>query len=184
MGAQSIVVSAHGKNMRDAFNNAVEEANDYYGHQEGYSGAINNCELTSDWTNKRSNYPEDDHFHEAILDYTNKRDVIGYCTQDPLGNTNKIKSVVNNMPQHGTRKWKTVYEAVDYGDSVVVTADTQTECIKKARAYVEKNPNGSAIKIRVNKILVEGNQICATIAYKKSSRERQGSYTFVGWAPC
>jgi hypothetical protein len=185
MGACSIIVSAQGKNMRDAFNNAVQEANEEYGHQQGYSGAINNCELTGDWTNKRSNYPEDDHFHEAILQYANKRDVIGYCTQDPIGNTNKTKSEVKNMPQHGSRKWETRYIAVPrYGDSpnTGISEKTQTEAIKKARAYVEKNP-GLMLEVRVTKILTEGQTVCAEVRYKKSSRERLGSYTFVGWAP-
>jgi len=183
MGACSIRVYAKGKSMQDAFNNACEEARRVYG-SDSYNGQINNCELIKDVTDKRSKFAKEDHFEEYILGQTNKRDVYGYCTQNPITNKNKTKSVVHNIPQKGTRKWETRYVAeARYGDDYIgISEKTQTEAIKKARAYVEKNPNVS-LKIVITKTLIEGEIVCAKIDYKKASNERDGSYVFVGFAP-
>lgn len=183
MGANSIVVKARGKNMQDAFKNACEEADDYYGHQEGYSGAINTCHLVKDVSSKRPSMHPDD-LQRWIIDNTGKREVMGYCESPPKRNENKIKTVVENTPQHGTRKWVTVYEAVESWDGIVVaTASTQTECIKKARTWVEKNPNKTVV-IKIAKKLQEGNTECARIKYKKAAGEKDGVYVFAGWAAC
>lgn len=181
MGACSIVVRARGKNMKEAFRNAVEEANDYYGHQEGYSGAINTCHLIKDVSSKRPTMHPDE-LQRWIIDNTGKREVMGYCESAPKTNENKIKTQVHNMPQHGTRKWVTMYVAEDeWEGAVVAKAKTQTECIKKARAWVEKNPTRS-IKVRIAKELQEGNRDCARITYKKAAGEKDGVYVFAGWA--
>jgi hypothetical protein len=183
MGACSIVVTASGNSMSDAFNKAVEEANDEYGHQQGYSGEINNCELVGDVTHRRGEFKEDDFFHQWILDNTDKRDVKGYCARKPVTNSNKIKTVVTNYPQKGTRKWVTKYIALDkWTGTAVCEADSQTECIKKARAYVEKHPD-KMLEVQIQKTLVGGKNKVADINYKKASKEKPGLYTFVGWAP-
>ncbi len=44
MGAWATQQIAAGKTMRDAYNSAVAEATAEYGHQQGYSGAINSME--------------------------------------------------------------------------------------------------------------------------------------------
>lgn len=41
MGATNFYSESKCKDARTAFRNAVEEANSYYGHQEGYSGEVN-----------------------------------------------------------------------------------------------------------------------------------------------
>jgi hypothetical protein len=106
-------------------------------------------------------------------------------------NKNKTKSKVENIPQKGTRKWETVYQAVsrgynrhlgEFSDTVVLEAKTQTECVKKARAYVEKNKNVQ-LTIIISKRLVSGKVQCATVSYKKSKSEKEGRYLFVGMAP-
>ena len=182
MGACSIKVSARGRNIQEAFNNAQEEAQEEYG-SDSYNGQINNCQFMKDVTHKVGDFDEDDHLYEWIIGRANKREVYGYCTQDPITNHNKTKSEVKNIPQHGSRKWETRYVGVGhYDDTEYVSAKTQTEAIKKARAHVEKNP-GLRLKIKVTKVLTQGEQVCAEIKYKKSSKERLGSYTFVGWAP-
>jgi hypothetical protein len=183
MGAISIHVTAHGKSMRDAFKNAQAEAQEQHG-SDIYNGQINNCELIKDVTNRRSDFDEDDHMYEWIIGQTNKREVYGYCIQDPVTNKNKIKTVVHNIPQKGTRKWETRYVAqARYGDDYIgISEKTQTEAIKKARAYVEKHPNAS-LKIVITKVLTEGETTCAKIDYKEASNERDGMYTFVGFAP-
>lgn len=185
MGACSIKVYATGTSMQDAFNNAQREAEEEYGHQQGYSGAINCCDLVRDVTNKFNNFSEEDDFEEWILSHTNKRDVYGYCTNKPITNKNKVKTVVHNIPQKGTRKWETRYVAEDRNgqyNNFHISEKTQTEAIKKARAYVEKNPN-ARLEITITKELVEGNTTCAKIDYKKASNERNGHFVFVGFAP-
>lgn len=187
MGATNIEVTARGRNMQEAFHNAQADAEEEYG-TDPYNGEINNCSLLRDVTNKQGEFDERDHFHEWIWKQTNKRDMYGYCTQKPITNNNKIKTVVTNHPQKGARKFETRYIAVNKWASADnkypgISEKTQTEAIKKARAYVEKNPRVS-LSIEVIKVLVAGAKVCAEIKYKAASNERLGSYTFVGYAPC
>lgn len=181
MGACNIKVYARGKSIQDAFNNACEEAREEYG-SDSYNGQINNCELIKDVTSQRNKFPEEDHFEEWILSQTNKRDVYGYCVQNSITNKNKTKTQVLSFPNKSTRKWKTVYQAKDYDDRVLVESATQTQCIKEARAYVDRH-NNVKLFITVAKVLDKGQTKCAEITYKKASNERNGSYVFVGFAP-
>jgi hypothetical protein len=168
--------------MSDAFNRACEDAQEEYGN-DSYNGQINNCQLAGDVTHKRGQFKEDDFFHEHILENVGKREVKGYCERKPKHNTNKIQSVVKNFPQKGTRKWITKYQAINsYTDEVVAEDVSQTGCIKKGRDYVEVNPNVRLV-IKITKQLVGGTRKVAEIQYKKASNEKNGLYTFVGWAP-
>jgi hypothetical protein len=102
--------------------------------------------------------------------------------QQPVSNKNKVKSQVDVTPQKGTRKWETVYKAVTSWEQEEIARDkSQTVCIKKARAYVEANPDAS-VKVIIAKVLTEGITQCATVTYKKSTTEKLGLYKFVGWA--
>lgn len=47
MGANYIETTAVGKTLSEALRSAVREASDYYGHQDGYSGAINSGEQSA-----------------------------------------------------------------------------------------------------------------------------------------
>jgi hypothetical protein len=182
MGAISIEIRSYGKNIKEAFVRAQKEAEEEHG-QDIYNGAINNCSLVKDVSSKRP-VMHPDELHEYILDHTGKRDVMGYCEAPPKLNENKIKTQVENFPQEGTRQWKTLYQAVvDWSGEVVCKASTQTECIKKARVYVEKH-NDVSLKVMISKQLEEGNKACAKVTYKKASGERDGQYMFVGYAPC
>jgi hypothetical protein len=182
MGACSIVVSATGNSMSEAFSKAVEEAREEHGN-DSYNGEINNCSLAGDVTHKRGEFKEDDFFHNWILDNTDKRDVKGYCQRKPRLNGNKIRSVVKNYPQKGTRKWVTKYLALNKWTGEVVAEDeSQTRCIKKGRAYVDKH-NKVSIEIQISKRLVDGVTKVADIEYKAAADEKPGLYTFVGWAP-
>jgi len=185
MGACSIVVYANGKSMDDAFRRAQEEAKEEHG-SDIYNGEINNCELGRDVTFKKKDFDETDHFHEWILNNTSKRLVYGYCTKDPIVNKNKTKTTVESFPQKGTRKFETRYVAVPkwgHNMRIHISEKTQTEAVKKARAYVEAHPD-VVIDILVKKVLISGVGITSTIQYKKASNEREGSYVFVGFAPC
>jgi len=183
MGAHSIIVTAHGKNINEAFKNAQKEAEEEHG-RDSYNGAINNCSFIRDVTNKLGQFSESDYLDEWIIDNTNKRDVMGYCINDPKPNLNKTKSHVERIPQKGTRKWVTKYEAYNlYSDEVYATADKLDECISKARTLVEKGSINS-VDIRITKQLEVGNTKCARVNYKKSKNEKSGTYVFVGFAPC
>jgi hypothetical protein len=181
MGAELIYRTARGKNIQDAFKRACQDDEDYFGHQDGYSGGIHTCGLTKDVTSMTKTKSFRD-LEEYIADNTNKREVWGYCVEEPVANKNKVKSQVDVTPQKGTRKWETVYKAVTSWDQREIARDkSQTNCIKKARAYVEANPDVS-LKIVIAKELTEGISQCATITYKKATTEKLGLYKFIGWA--
>jgi hypothetical protein len=183
MGAELIYRTSRGKNIQDAFNRACQEDEDYFGHQEGYSGGIHTCSLTKDVTSMTKTKSFRD-IEEYIADNANKREAWGFCVEEPIANKNKVKSQVEVTPQKGTRKWETVYKAVTSWDQREVARDkSQTNCIKKARAYVEANPDVS-LKVIITKELIEGNSQCATITYKKATNEKLGLYKFVAWAAC
>ena len=181
MGADLIFRTARGKNIQDAFKRACEEDQDYFGHQEGYSGGLHTCDLTRDVTSMVKTKSIRD-IEEYIADNASKREAWGYCVEDPIENKNKVKSQVDVTPQKGTRKWETIYKAITSWDEREVARDkSQTECIKKARAYVEKNTDVS-LKVIIAKELIEGNSQCASVKYKKSTNEKLGLYKFVAWA--
>ena len=180
MGAVSIYVSARGNSMAEAFKFAQEEHEEELG-RDIYNGGINNCDLINDWTSKY-NGKNLNKLEEDILNYCSKREVIGICIDKPKPNKNKTKSQVENIAQKGTRKWETVYRGIDRYGSVVCESTTQTECIKKARLYVEKNKHES-ITVVISKKLSSGNDVCARVSYKKSNTEKEGRYIFIGLAP-
>lgn len=183
MGAELVYRQARGKNINDAFERACKEDSDYYGHQEGYSGGLHTCELHKDVTSLLKTKGMNE-LNDYIADNCNKRDAWGYCIEQPIENKNKVKSQVDVTPQKGARKWETIYKAVTSWEGKEVARDkSQTACIKKARVYVEANPN-SSIKVIITKELIEGNAQCATVTYKKSTNEKLGLYQFVGWAAC
>jgi hypothetical protein len=183
MGAELIYRTARGKNIQDAFKRACQDDEDYYGHQEGYSGGLHTCDLTKDVTSMAKTKSSDE-IGDYIADNARKREAWGYCVEEPVANKNKVKSQVDVTPQKGTRKWETVYKAVTSWDQREVARDkSQTNCIKKARAYVEQHPDIS-LKVIISKELVEGNSQCASVTYKKATNEKLGLYKFVAWAAC
>tara|TARA_R110000868_G_scaffold5681_3_gene33590 strand:+ start:1047 stop:1595 length:549 start_codon:yes stop_codon:yes gene_type:complete len=182
MGATEANATIKASNINEAWEQAVENANEYSGHQEGYSGDLNTCDFTRDLTSKLKSMSETE-LKIYIYEKCPKWEAWGYCRKKPILNKNKIKTVVKTNPQKGTRIWKTVYQGKNrYGD-IVVTSDSQTECIKKVRAYVEKNPM-YPIDIVISKVITNGNTKCATVEYKKSSGETMGEYVFIGLAAC
>lgn len=183
MGSQLITRRVKARSINEAWKIIYEEAQDYSGHQEGYSGDFNTCQFAKDVTSMLKTKGE-----RALDDYItencNKRDAWGYCIEQPVSNNNKVKSQVDVTPQKGARKWETIYKAVTSWEGTEVARDkSQTNCIKKARAYVEKNADVS-LKIVIAKELISGNTQCASIKYKKSTAEKLGTYKFVGWAAC
>jgi hypothetical protein len=181
MGAVIVREKISANSIQDAFKYAYAYAEDEYGHQQGYSGAINSCEFTKDVTHMLKNM-KPNQLIDYIEKHVPKREAWGFWLTPPKVNTNKVKSKVTVNPQKGARKWETIYVAYHRGDQIL-SDSSQTNCIKKARAYVEKNPN-TRLTIQIEKRLVSGNQNCATVEYKSSSNESAGVYVFVGLAAC
>lgn len=182
MGASLIERIVKGKNIEEAWRKLQEDSDHYSGHHEGYSGDFNSCTFQHDLTHmlKTNSFKTLDIY---IIDQLYKREAYGYCMQPPINNTNKVKSTVSVNPQRGTRKWETIYKAVTTYEGREVARDkSQTDCIKKARAHVEKYPDES-LRIIIAKELTEGHVVCASVTYKESKGEKQGLYKFIGLAP-
>jgi hypothetical protein len=181
MGAELIERTVRARSIKEAWDIVYRDAEEYSGHQEGYSGDFNTCQFTKDMTSFLKSM-KTKQLDEYIEEHCPKREVWGYCIVDPVQNKNKVKSQVDVTPQKGTRKWETVYKAVTSWEDIEVARDkSQTLCIKKARVYIENNPSVN-IRVIIAKELIEGNTQCATIAYKKSTTEKLGLYKFIGWA--
>jgi hypothetical protein len=182
MGRQSFYDKAQGTSMNQAYNNACEDANDEYGHQQGYSGQINATHGYSDRTS---------HFKASGLslsDYIDKyqnsfdSEACGICIKEPKANTNKIQSVVKHEVFKGTRKWELVYVVTTLGGDEIAVKDNKADAVKVARAHTEKTRK--CTDIHIERKLVGSNSRVATIEYKGSTNEQQGTYVFFGLARC
>lgn len=182
MGAQIVEGSSRAKTINKAWNNLYEQAEEYSGHQEGYSGDFNTCQFTKD-VSEKLNTMSIRQLNAYIEDNVPKREAWGYCIKKPVSNQNKVKSKVTPIVQKGARTWVTVYEAIDFYGNIVESASTLTACIKKARAYVEKNTTRK-LEIVISKRLQSGNHKCSIIEYKNSTTESDGQYYFIGLASC
>jgi len=183
MGANLVRTTATGTKIENAFDKVRNDAEDYSGHQEGYSGDFNVTYFGRDVTHMlKKMLPAE--LDEYIIDNCPKGETWGYCIEKPVENKNKVKSSVEAIVQKGTRSWKTMYKAIDQWSGKCFVEDiSQTACIKKARAFVERNPEIS-LTVIITKDIVVGNQNCAKITYKKSEKEKPGLYRFIGWASC
>jgi abortive infection bacteriophage resistance protein len=183
MGATEVFVKRSGMSMTEAFNRAVDDARDEYGHQEGYSGHINSCEFEGDRTSQWKNSSNKKKFIEDLQENAPKRAVYGICLKEPVASKLKTKSIVKRIPQKGTRVYETVYIAYNLSldQEVIKPQKTITAAIKLAREWTEKNDKRCFVKI--DKRLVKGNSTCAEIEPKFDSKKKQGEYLFVGSAP-
>ena len=107
--------------------------------------------------------------------------VYAKCVRKPVKNTNTIKTRVENNPNKGSRVWETLYvvEHVFEGDYIGLSDKSQTEAIKKARKYVEKNPF-ARVEVNITKVLVKGVKTVAKVTYKPSSKEADGEWEIYG----
>ena len=182
MGSQQFTVRSRGMSAKEAYQNAVDDANYEYGHQQGYSGAINATGGFNDATAKykASGLPKYN-FIEQRLDKLTKFDGAEcICTREPKGNKNKIKTQVEHIVTAGTKKW-VLYYTVD-ADIHVGSFLTKGEAVKKARAYTEKT--GKPSRVKMEKRLEKGDTTVAKIIYKKAKDECEGEWEFYGWASC
>lgn len=184
MGSQSFTTYARGKNANDAYNRAVEDANDEYGHQEGYSGAINSSggfrDITKEFKASKKNM--DKFIDEQIESLTKFDGARAICVEEPIGNTNVIKTQVEHVVTPGTKKWVLTY-VVYQGDSRIASAITKGDAVKRAREYSEKNQCTTTIKME-RRLEKDSHALVAKVTYKKATKERDGRWIFFGWASC
>jgi hypothetical protein len=182
MGSQSFTTQSRGKDVRDAYNRAVENANDEYGHQEGYSGQINSSagfrDVTNEWKNSKKNM--DKFINEQMDKLTKHQGAQAICLEEPKTNSNKIKTQVEHVVTPGTKKWVLTY-IVYHGDSRIASAVTKADAVKRARDYSEKNQCTTTIKME-RCLNNASHALVAKITYKKSSDEKDGKWVFFGWA--
>lgn len=182
MGANWFQTQSTGKNVQDAYNRAVERANDEYGHQEGYSGEINCSAGCRDVTKeyKASKKSMSQYMDEAMDSLTKHQGAQAICIQEPVTNSNKIKSQVEHIVTPGTKKWVLTY-IVYCGESRVASALTKGDAVKCARDYSEKYQCTTTIKME-RRLEKNAHALVAKVTYKPSTTEREGRWVFFGWA--
>ena len=182
MGASWFRTTYEGKSLRDAYNTAVEEAEEYHGHQEGYNGTISTTHTLDDLTAKyKASKKKIEDFINDQVERMNKRDCAAICLQEPVENKNKTKSQVEHIVTPGTKKWVLKYVVYNnYNDQLIGSFSTKGDAVKKAREITEKHQTSTYINME--KILEKGGRTVAKITYKKSPTERPGVWRLFGWA--
>lgn len=183
MGSASFVNYKRGKTIGQAYTQAVKDANDEYGHQQGYSGAINCSTGYTDVTRKfkASGKTLDTFIQEGLNNLSKHDNCWAVCVDEPITNNNKVKSQVKHIVQPGTKKWILKY-AVTTGwhQEQIGSYASKGEAVKKARAYTEKNQTST--EVHMMKVLEKGKTLTAEIVYKKAPNEKEGRWVFFGWA--
>jgi hypothetical protein len=182
MGSNWFSNQSRGKNVQDAYNKAVDRANDEYGHQEGYSGEINSSAGCRDVTKefKASGKSIREFMNQQMDRLTKHQGAQAICIQEPKANDNKIKTQVEHVVTPGTKKWVLTY-IVYCGDSRIASALTKGDAVKRARDYSERHQCSTTIKME-RRLEKDAHALVAKITYKKSSTERDGEWIFFGWA--
>jgi len=184
MGSQAFTTYSRGKNVNDAYNRAVEAAEEEYGHQEGYSGEINSSAGFRDITNefKSSKKSLDAFINDQMEHLTKFNGARAVCIDEPKQNTNKIKTQVQHIVTPGTKRWVLTYVVFD-GSSRISSSVTKGDAVNKARAYSEKHQRSTIVKME--RCLTNiAHATVAKVDYKKSSDEKEGRWIFFGWASC
>jgi len=184
MGSQSFTVRSRGKSAKEAYQNAVDNAESEYGHQQGYSGAINSTPGFRDVTKqyKNSKLPLYNYIEKRLDELTKFQGAECICIKEPITNTNKIKTQVEHVVEKGTKKWVLKYVAQSNYKGRIGAFNTKGDAVKAARKYTEETGNSSYVEMQ--KVLENGNTITAKITYKKATNEREGEWEFYGWASC
>jgi hypothetical protein len=182
MGANWFTTQSKGKNVQDAYNKAVDRANDEYGHQEGYSGEINSSagcrDVTKEWKNSKKSMPQ--YMDEAMNRLSKHQGAQAICLEEPRENKNKTKSQVEHVVTPGTKKWVLTY-IVYCGDSRIASAVTKGDAVKRARDYSEKHQCTTTIRME-RRLEKDAHALVAKVTYKPSTTERDGRWVFFGWA--
>lgn len=184
MGSQTFYVKCKGKSAQDAYKRAVDDANEQYGHQEGYSGHIN---VTPGFRDVTKNFKASGLSMQQYIDKRTEKlskfdGAECICIREPKANTNKVKSQVEHIVEKGTKRWVLKFVALSHSKGTIGSFDTKGEAVAAARKYTEQSQNSSFVEMR--KVLENGGTLTARITYKKSSTEAEGEYVFYGWASC
>lgn len=183
MGSQSFQTHSRGKSAREAYDRAVDYANDEYGHQQGYSGQINSSGGFRDVTSKfkASGKSLNEYVNERLEVLTKFDGAEAICIEEPVGNNNKIKTQVEHIVEKGTKKWVLKY-VVHTSNGRIGSYNTKGDAVKAARAHTEKNMSSTVV--HMEKVLEKGKTEVARINYKKATNEKDGRWIFYGWASC
>lgn len=186
MGSIDFELHSWGKTIREAYQNAVDEAVHEHGN-DYYSGTISSTNGYSDVTNdyKRSGKNLNKYVQD-VLNNSGKGSCFAICMQPPIKNTNKTKSEVKHNVIRGTKKWQLKYVVYSNNDihdgySKVKSFLTKGEAITFARKRVDELECIAVVKME--KELFGADPTVATIRYKKSSKEKMGQWLFFGVAP-
>lgn len=184
MGAQQFTVNSRGRSAKEAYQNAVDDADLEYGHQQGYSGAINATPGFTDATSKykASKLPLYNFIEQRLEKMTKFEGAECICLEEPKDNTNKIKTQVEHIVTPGTKKWTLKYVVYNHDGNQLGSFDTKGAAVEHARKRTEKTRQTTTINME--KVLDNANARVAKITYKHSSNEKEGKYVFYGWASC
>ena len=181
MGANRFITRSRGKNIADAYQKAVEQADDEYGHQDGYSGQINCTTGYRDMTREYENSKKDlNHFiNDSFESQTKHSPCWAVCTKRPVENTNKVKSQVENIVESGTKKWLLKYVVKNYSGNIEYY-DDKVSAVKYAREYTERTKETT--EVHIERVLQGGKTCTAKIIYKPGPKESLGEWLFFGFA--
>lgn len=183
MGAEAFITRQTGMNANEAYRHAVESAESEHG-RDAYNGTISTTTSFRDITAEfRKSKKERRQFIDDMLDNAGKRDCYVIEEEAPVKNNNKIKSVVDHTVVKGTSKWELRYNVyTGWDDRQLKSLKTKTDAVKYAREYTEKSQNTTFV--RMEKVLTNQDANVASIKYKSSSQEKDGTYIFFGYAAC
>jgi hypothetical protein len=183
MGATWFEISKRGTSLSNAYKSACDEAEEEYGHQDGYNGTISTTTDATDETElyNKSKFTSIDAYINSRSLNMNKRNCSAICVEKPVANNNKTKSQVTNLVTKGTKKWVLKYTVgLQADDSPLGSYDTKGEAVEKARKYTEMT--GETTEVYMEKLLEKLTPIVARITYKKSTTEKPGKWIFFGYA--
>jgi len=174
-------VVSQGQSFEDAFEAAKETALREHGHSTPILYAINYEDRTPDYRKK-----DGDENLSKEVEASETPICLAAMVKKPLMNTNKIKSSVNIFSQEGPRTWHTKYGVYKVNASKVQPVTdiepqkTKGDAIKEARKWTGKNKQATIVKVGKYLANEDDVEIVAEISYKKSSKERLGTYIFYG----
>ena len=185
MGSQRYEIRQAGATVEEALADAQAEAEDEYGHQEGYSGQINMACGINDVTEEYAKSKLDmEDFVEMVYDRTSKHSPCqAICLIKPVENKNQIKTQVKHHVTKGTKKWVLKYAIYsDWPeDKHLGNENSKGEAVKQAREYTSKHKTGTCVKME--RVLEKHKEAeVASITYKKSSTESDGEWLLFGHA--
>ena len=182
MGACQFKSRYSGRTAEEAYQSACDEAEQEYGHQDGYNGTISTTHGFRDETEMygKSKFDDISAYIRNRFETMNKRDCSAICVVKPVGNKNKTKSQVEHIVTPGTKKWVLKYVAYNYHGHKLESFATKGDAIVFARLRVQKTQE--VITIKMEKVLEKGSPNVAIVTYKKSPTERDGEWIFFGYA--